>query len=243
MPESTPTPGEIRDNVLRALEGLRRKVGNLKPILKQVGLLLESRAQRAFQEKKLGEFTWPVQYPRQAGPFLHVAGALEDLNERANIKAKRFVRVDVLTDTGNLRHSIKSRVVGDLVEIGSVLPYAGMHQWGGISVQPITARAKAKYAEIVTKLAVQLSRGRGRRPMRDPVKEAKRAIALHAKEEKMAALAKLGFVLTQTTKRTKIFPRPFLGITPEDAAEIREAILTDFLGISGDAPGITVEAI
>lgn len=161
---------------------------NPERILEQVGVLMESASQKSFGDQEFGSFKWPGRYPNQTAPFVNLAGAVADWNAGGNIKARRFQPRPALFDTGALAASIRSRVIGrDKVEVGSALDHAAIHQWGGISTQPVTEDVKKKVAKFLLSA------------------------------EGVAYRPKLRFLLQpgRTSLDTEVVQRPFLGIHEE----------------------------
>lgn len=143
----------MREVTIRSGEDLRRlreRVRDPKPVLKAIGALLESQAQKAFIDQRLGDFVWDERYPSQEDPFVNTAGVVSDFNEspgRRSPLSRRFERRPALMDTGALAGSFKSRrsvsVKGeDTVEVGTTLDYAAAHQWGLTTTQRISDEAK-----------------------------------------------------------------------------------------------------
>lgn len=178
------------EDVPKRLESLKRGA------LVQIGALLESQAQRAFQEQKLGDERWEPRYPNQSEPFMNIAGAVSDWNRGAKIKSRRFQRRPAGIDTGALRGSVRSEVVGDEVRAGSRLPYASQFQFGGISILKVTKSAKQEAARFL----------------------------LTAKGKQFRD--KLTFILNPNLNQldTELVPRPFLGITSETEEDIQSAV-------------------
>jgi phage gpG-like protein len=164
------------------------KLKNPERILKQIGVLMESASTDAFQRQEFGTFKWPGRYPNQTAPFLNIAGAVADWAAGGDVKARRFQNRPALFDTGALAASIRSQVQGsDRVAVGSALDHAAIHQWGGVSTQPVTKETKQKVAKFLL-----TERGK---PFRD----------------------KLRFLLqpNRNALETEVVQRPFLGITSE----------------------------
>lgn len=232
----------IRDIIRKAASDYDLRFRNIRGLLKAIGAVLESASTRAFEEKRLGNITWPVQYPGQEEPFLHIAGALTDLGGAGNIKPRRFKRGPQLIDTGSLSRSIKSEVLDEeTIAVGSALPYAGIHQWGGTSEIPITQQMRDRWIQLILKADKAASRAARSRPSADPAKEAKRILRKHKTEEKFAALSKLGFLVDEsvTRKLTRVAVRPFLGVTDEAAREVYESVVDYALVDPPD--GVSVE--
>lgn len=95
-------------------------------ILTRVGAIMKGRQQAAFKDQRRGTEMWP----KRSVP--NVAGILKDLSVGRRPPSRRFEDRPAGVDTGALWKSIDFRVVGsDVVEIGSVLPYAGLIHAGG----------------------------------------------------------------------------------------------------------------
>jgi phage gpG-like protein len=106
------------------------------PLLELVGEVAASRARARFREQRSGGVEWS---PR-AVPNL--AGIVSDILAGRTPHDDRFTSRPAAIDTGTLRGSIASRVVGSgadaVVEVGSRLEYAGLIQYGGESRLPVT---------------------------------------------------------------------------------------------------------
>ena len=184
--------------------GLLGRLREPEAAMDAIGSTLSASSQRAFEERRFGEHRWPTRYPKQPAPFLNLAGALSDLNRGGFVKNRRFQREPVLRSTQTLFRSITHRVVGsNRVQVGVLggpaRSYAGLHQEGGESKQPVTETARKT-------LAKQLRRERG---------------------TKKQALRKLGFIFAVSSMETEVHRRPFVGVTPEAENEARE-ILVEF---------------
>lgn len=95
--------------------------------LKQIGAIMVAESQKAFKAQKHGDKRW-----RQRGK-INVFGIIADFHEgRRSPPARRFERRPALRDTGRLAASIAFQLVGsNMVEVGTNLPYAAVHQTGG----------------------------------------------------------------------------------------------------------------
>jgi phage gpG-like protein len=190
-------PAEVPSATRTILARLKAKLKEKRPILKKIGLLIEARSQLAFKEQRLGSYDWPERYPSMGTPFINVAGAASDLRFSDNVKSRRFDRRPVLEDQGQLKRSVTTLVVGDdHVVVGtSGTPYATIHQSGGLSEMPVTQAMRDNLAKVL--------------------KRAKKA-----KDPRLAALKKLGFLFAVDKLTTRVWQRPFIGITPEDADQM-----------------------
>jgi len=178
------------------LKELQGRLDDLRPALKGIGVLLESAAQKAFLDQKLGDEEWEGRYPGQEDPFINLAGSVADFNDgKTRPLARRFQRRPVLRDTGNLMGSIASRIRGKTkVETGSAVSYAAAHQWGGWSTQAITSGAKKRMEKW-----------------------------WQTKQGKPYALKMMG-LLGMEQLETEVNARPFLGITTETEEDIAAAL-------------------
>ena len=197
-------------------------------LLKQVGALMLAQAQRAFIDQKLGTQPWKARYPNQAAPKLNIAGALMDLQNGANIKDRRFVDRPAVIDTSHLRQSLSDRH-GHLqmlgmwsVEVGTVVLYGGIHQWGGTNTIPIT---KA----IFNNLAAWLKRMTGAfskksKAASGKAKSYQRAQKLQKVGAQVAAVNKhlVSIVATQSKYTVRVVERPFLGWTRELSLKVED---------------------
>ena len=137
-----------------------------------------------------------------------------------NIKPRRFERRPVLVDTNTLRRSLSpaSGMLGAgkyWVEVGSNLPYADVSHAGGDTSQAVTATVKKN-------LSVWLKKIRGK------AKKERAAGVITAKTQKASdAAGRLEFLFHTDKLETHHAARPFVGITPQGDADIRQ-IMTAF---------------
>ncbi len=110
--------------------------------LKKIGALMLAASQKAFREQKFGKIVWK---PRKVP---NTFGIITDFSKSGNSKPpkRRFEASPVLINTGQLRRTINFALVGkDAVEVGSNLPYAGTHNFGGpIESLPLTKSVQEK---------------------------------------------------------------------------------------------------
>lgn len=177
------------------LERIRSRAQDGEAIGKIVAAILEAQSQRAFLEQRLGDQVWPERYPSQEDPFVNIAALVNWTNTGGRVLTRFFDRRPALMGSGDLMQSISSRVKDGVVEIGSALPYASTHQWGGFSTQPVTDTAK---------------------------KTIRRFIKSERGKPYWFKLAPLTGKMDKL--ETEVNPRPFLGITPENEREMAEGI-------------------
>jgi phage gpG-like protein len=195
------------------------RLGSADRPLKQIGIYLVNQAQDAFVRQGLGEIEWPERYPNQSEPFVNVAGLVSDFNSgKSEPKANRFDRRPAAMESGTLAGSITFTVFGDHVSVGTNVPYAPLHQYGGKSRQPVTPEAKARLGKWFEK--------RGRKAKKERAKartETTNPLARDvAKPDPL--VEKLRFLLTTDELETEVVQRPFLGITDEVEREIRDVV-------------------
>lgn len=129
---------------------------------------------------------------------VNVFGILADFAAGKEPPKRRFDRRPALMDTGRLASSISWHVIGDVVEVGTTVEYAAKHHYGG-EVESV------KITETM-----------------------QQAIAKWLKKTKKARAAGLGWLLNRkfTGKKLtqKVPARPFVGLTKESAADVRQII-------------------
>ena len=129
------------------LRGLADALGGkrTKQILTAIGAYLTARSQAAFKDQSFGGVAWPERH------VPNIAGIVSDLNAGAtNPKRRRFVPRPALVDTGALRRSISWQVQGSSVVVGTALPYASVHQVGGVTKPiPLTFQGKVGLIDLL----------------------------------------------------------------------------------------------
>jgi phage gpG-like protein len=124
------------------------RLQNPKEALTKMGALMLAASQKAFKEQKYGKFAWR---PRSVP---NVFGIIADLTTGPKPQSRRFENKTTLMDKGRLKSSLNPsgngasgifRVGKDFVEIGSNIPYAGVHNFGGpVESLPITDSVQLK---------------------------------------------------------------------------------------------------
>lgn len=177
---------------------IERKLENPEKALRMVGAMMVAESQQAFKDQRFGKATWE---PR--GP-INILGIIADFHAGKRPPQRRFEPRPALRDTGRLAQSITFRIVGgDSVEVGSNLPYASVHQYGGeTESKPIN--------ETVRKGLESWFKGAG------------------SKYRKA-----LGWLLAKKFKdqtiKSRIHPRPFVGITQQTVDDVREIVAVQVL--------------
>ena len=197
------------------LRELRARAGDSKVIGAIVARVLESQSQRAFLEQKLGDYAWPERYPNMDDPFVNIAALVRYTAEGGTIRSQHFDRRPALSGEsgrGGLMGSISASESNGLVRVGSTLPYASLHQWGGTSSQPVTDTTKHTIARF---LGAEKKDGKWKMKKKPGVKQ-------KANAEKY--WFRLFPLLGQDQIETQVNQRPFLGITDENEAEMVETI-------------------
>jgi phage gpG-like protein len=197
------------------LRELRSRAADSQVIGRIVARVLESLSQRSFLEQALGEEKWPERYPNMEDPFVNIAALVNWTNSGGTILPRFFDRRPALVGKGGgggLMGSISADEKDGLVRVGSTLPYASMHQWGGTSSQPVTETAKKTVGRF---LGFEKKDGEWKKKKKPGAKQ-------KANFEKYAF--RMLFLLGQDALETQVNQRPFLGITDEGEAEMVETI-------------------
>lgn len=203
-----------------ALRRMGRALDDPKDMLNAIGAMLASRARMAFQKQKRGAKAWA---PRHVP---NVPGILADLRTGKRPPERRFDARPAGIDTGRLLADISHQLVGkDVVQVGSSLPYAGLIQYGGdvdIPVPPAIKHALSKWLDSLDRTASRAEKAaRGVGPKSGDVAGA-------AAKTGKAGLARraMGYLLNPkvTAITWTVPPRPFVGVFPEDLADIRRLI-------------------
>jgi len=192
---------------------VRSRAADVATIGRIVARILESQSQRAFIEQRLGEYAWPERYPNQEDPFVNVAALVNWTNAGGQVQSRFFDRRPALMATGNLVGSISATFKGDSVWVGSALPYAANHQWGLSSTQTVSMTAKKTIGKWI-----------GEEPDGKGGWKKKKRMGSRQKEQREKYWFKLAPMLGKTELETQAVQRPFLGITEQNAQEIRESI-------------------
>jgi len=195
-------------------------------LLKLIGALVVSQAQKAFQDQRLGDVVWPERYPAMKEPFINLAPVIQKAGEGREPSGDDFNRRPALGGAGSaLARSILFVVEGDsAVTIGSNRPdlNPGLFQFGGIGRIPITDTTKATLAAWLTRgfdssrstLPGWLNMGKGL---------SRRKVA-GTGNERGAYAKKLAFVFRdgKTEHVQGAYPRPFVGFTDETFANLAD---------------------
>jgi phage gpG-like protein len=162
--------------------------------LKKIGALMAAESQAAFRNQSFGDKPWA---PRSD---VNVFGIIADFAQgRRQPPQRRFEKRPALQDTGRLAASITFRMVDPkTVEVGSNLPYAGVHHRGGkVESQPISERVRKGLWKWLKKQDKGLKR-------------------------------RLGWILNRKfagkTLTMEVPARPIVGITKQTIADVREAV-------------------
>lgn len=193
-------------------ENLRARVKDTATLGRIIGRILESQSQRAFLEQRLGDLQWPERYPSQDDPFVNVAALVNWTNSGGTVLPRFFDRRPALMGEGTLSKSIAARTSGKVVEVGSALSYAGLHQWGGSSSQPITQGAKKTIGAFIGE------------EEKGGVFKRKARLGSRQKANREKYFFKLYPLLSRDELTTEVNQRPFLGITEENERDMVEDI-------------------
>lgn len=181
------------------LDRMRGNLDHPEAALRQIGALMVAESQQAFREQKHAGKAWD---PRGK---VNVFGIIADFYEGRQPPARRFERRPVLKDTGRLSASIAFQVLsgGQVVEVGTVLPYAAVHQHGGaVESRPIN--------ETVRSVLNEFLKGNGKKWRKQ-----------------------LGWLLNKKfagkTIKGKVPARPFVGITKQTIDDVQEVVRVKIL--------------
>ncbi len=191
------------------LPGVKGRIDDLRPALKQMGAIMLATSQKSFADQAYGPERWPERYEGQPDPFINVAGALSDLIRDRKIRDRRFDRRPALVDTGMLRNSLTFGVKGRRsVSVGTTDPKAPKHLFGETSTQIVTDVARKR----LTKEYHRFKRQGG---------------------DRFDAVKKLGFLHTVSTLDTNIQQRVFLGFFPDLERDLAEIVEDHIVGETG----------
>lgn len=129
-------------------QGWLDRLAKPEAALKKIGALMVAESQLAFKRQRFGALPWRDR--KVPNKF----GIIADLSQSGTKTPpkRRFEKAPVLMDKGRLRQSLSFRLVGqDAVEVGSNMPYGGVHNYGGpIESLPITENVQQKLKKFLT---------------------------------------------------------------------------------------------
>ena len=174
------------------IERFEAALANPTKALKQIGALMVAESQEAFVNQRFGKHVWP---PRGA---INVFGIISDFANDRLPPNRRFQTRPALSDTGALLGSIKDRISGNTVIVGSNKEYADKHHRG----------LETESEEITDDVA--------------------RALWKWLKGGGSEYKRQLGWLLNRKFRNTKLkmtLPkRPIVGITDQTLADVEETI-------------------
>lgn len=169
--------------------------------LKQVGVVMTSESQLAFRSQKFGRKAWD---PRGK---VNLFGIIADFHAGKKAPpARRFDQRPALKDTGRLAASITWALAGkDVVEVGTNLPYANVHQVGGrVESKPLTTTVRRAFWRWLKRQGPDLKK-------------------------------QLGWVLNRKFKgetlKSEVPKRPFVGVTKKTRDHIREIVGVEIMEV------------
>mgnify|MGYP003634348228 CR=1 FL=1 len=120
------TTGRVTFDKGAKIARMEKGLDDPTPVLKQIGVLMVAESQRAFKEQKHGGKSWDERAP------VNIFGIIADFAAgKRKPPNRRFETRPALRDTGALAKSIAFEVRGKVVEVGTNLDYAAVHQFGG----------------------------------------------------------------------------------------------------------------
>lgn len=143
-------PGAKIERIEKNLDGPARA-------LKQIGALMVSESQRAFKDQAFGDKRWR---PRAE---VNLFGIIADFHAGKSTPPKRrFQTRPALRDTGALARSIAFQVKGNVVEVGTVMHYAEVHNEGGtVESKPLTDKVRELFGNWLSKQGLSMRRRLG----------------------------------------------------------------------------------
>ena len=173
-------------------------LANVKPVLKKIGLHLVRATQKAFRAQARGMFGWK----KRRVP--NIPGVLRDMERGITVPGRRFKDRPALIDTGMLRNSIAYEFISPTtIRFGTNLPYAAIHQRGGVSQIRLTT-------VMLSNLAVWIRSQQGKK-WRDS----------------------FGWIFSKkrgSMLRFRVAKRPFVLVSEGDRVEIRRIIADQIAG-------------
>jgi len=172
---------------------LQANLADPSKALKQIGVMMVAESQAAFKAQRFGSTQWR----QRNNP--NVFGIISDFTQgRRKPPARRFESRPALSDTGRLAKSIAFQVKGKIVEVGTNVEYASLHNFGGVS-------KSEKITSTVQK-----------------------SLWSWLKKQDKSLKQRLGWLLNRKFKdqqlETRVPRRQFVGITMETRKQIRATI-------------------
>ena len=193
-------PGRVTFKKGAKVERIEKNLADPHAALKKIGVLMVAESQRAFKEQQFGAKKWDQRAP------VNVFGIIADFHAgRTKPPDRRFDQRPALRDTGRLASSIAYQVTGNVVEVGTNLDYAAVHQTGGeTESKPLTETVQKKLSRWLKRQSTELQRRLG----------------WLTDEERR------GDTLTQTVPA-----RPFIGITDDTRKKVKKAVGVEIMEV------------
>jgi phage gpG-like protein len=193
-------------------------------LLRDIGRVILDEARKNFRRQSMGAFRglvpggkWKPRYPQQVDKEkVNVAGAIDDLQDSAVIKPRRFKGRPALIDTGSLLDSLNDTDAISIpkkyvVRVGTNLPYARLMQFGG-------------------KGNVKLLGEDFKSNLYEALQERKDVDGKYT-DEGRALQSNMAWLFSQENYQADVNPRPFLGLTFNVRRRIR-GLIKKALGVS-----------
>lgn len=216
----------FRNATPRDLQALERWLENPGPTLIRLGALVAGASQEAFRTQRFGDVAWPERYPGQREPKLNIAGTIMDFRSgRTSPKPNRFQDRPALQDEGmrgGLRASITFQPVSKTsFSVGTVKPYAILHQEGGHTSIPVDDATKERMRNWLYK--------RGGGPIRGKVKRADYRTGREGYGKHLNPVLRKDV----TEWRQSVIARPFIGIHPRLEEKIMRMLKREIERLKG----------
>ena len=209
-----PATIDISPIIIEKIDKLRQALKRPQELLEMIGDLVTKDCILAFHNQALGDIEWPERYPGMKTPFINIAGALQDfIDGRSSPKPSRFSPRPALIDEGargGLLSNLTFRVIdGHTVRVGTIKPYAGLHQHGGVSTQTYGADVQERIQKWLFK---------------ERKKPGPRGGKYTPRKGREGYVEKLAHLIHKTSHTQNVIARPFIGITDNAASEIKMTI-------------------
>lgn len=210
---------------LRAIRGL---IEDPRWALRGIGALMVSYAQLAFKQEKMGGIRWKNR--EETGMVPNWPGVLADFDAgKSEPRKHRLERGNTLQDTGRLLSSIAFRpVAADTVEVGSMLPYAGVLHGGGESqTVAISASIQKALGDWIAKMGSRAARATKRRDKaKGTEKEGPLAASRERAQMKSDMAEQLSWLLSPGLTGEKLAvkhpARPIVGVPPDLVKDVEK---------------------
>lgn len=238
---------EYTARILKAFKlKLEQRLRDPLRLMNRLGALALASSQEAFDSGEFGSYRWPRRYPQQGegDNFVNIAGIVADFQQGIDPPQRRFQARPPLLDKGYLRRTLKDKSTSlrlldsHTIRIGTTVPYARHHQWGGQTEEFITDNVRNNLKnwlkggpqfskKVPTKKVFQLGQIR-RKAVGQGVKRDAGTGYIGTLSRRERYGKKLGFLFRSRVLITRVAQRPFVGVTPEVGKKMIQATVDFF---------------